>query len=250
MPQFEPNIPYPLGHHLPGFLSPGGVAAPPVGIDLLVFICQCRLKGAAMQVQLDDIGSSEPLLRQVGEEEFVDDACTRDTHAALLLGSLMRGYDHAAEYSLGSHRDLWTVVEAAHRLAFRPLLKLIGWQVQTRLNERMVEHTVVFAAGHKREACHIGEHRPRPILTVESEQGMRLWKLVRCEIAHDRREALAQFHAILPVAAIAKTAEPVVAVGLTDHSAGPYHLPTLASGVARGANLIQPARGRRKFFGL
>jgi len=40
------------------------VAAPTVRVLLDVFVCQCRLKGAAMQVQLDDIGSGECLLRQ------------------------------------------------------------------------------------------------------------------------------------------------------------------------------------------
>jgi hypothetical protein len=184
------------------------------------------------------------------KKSCVYDARTREANGAFLAARRMGGPDHAVGEPLRPDRDLWAIVETAHCLAFRTRLQLIGWQVQTRLNERMVKHAVVFAAGNIREACHIGEHRARPILTKDMEQGVRLWKLVRCEIAHDQSSALAQFHAILPVATSAKTAEPVGAVGLTDHSAGPYHLPTLACGVARGANLIQPARGRRKVFGL
>jgi hypothetical protein len=38
MAQFEPDIPYPLGHDLPGFLAPGRVAAPAVRVLLVVFI--------------------------------------------------------------------------------------------------------------------------------------------------------------------------------------------------------------------
>jgi hypothetical protein len=125
----------------------------------------------------------------------------------------MGGYDHAAGHSLGSHRNLRAVVEAAHRLAFRTLLELIRRQVQTCLNERMIEDGVLFAAGHKREACHIGEHSPGAILSVESEQNACLWELVHGEIARDRSQALAQFHKILTVTAVSKTAEPTFNCG-------------------------------------
>jgi hypothetical protein len=49
-----------------------------------ILIGQGRLKGAAMQVQLDDIGGGKRPLRQIGEEEFVDDARTRDADPAFL----------------------------------------------------------------------------------------------------------------------------------------------------------------------
>ena len=48
MAQFESQVPAPLGHDLPGFLSPGRMATPTVGIKLLVFVLQGRFKGAAM----------------------------------------------------------------------------------------------------------------------------------------------------------------------------------------------------------
>ncbi len=77
---------------------------------------------------------------RVGEEEFIDDARPRDANRTLLVALGMGGHHHAAQHALGSHRHLWTVVEAAHHLAFRALLELIGGQVQTRLHERMIEH--------------------------------------------------------------------------------------------------------------
>lgn len=55
MSQLQPQVPYPLGHQLPALLPPGRIAAPSVGIDLLVFVRERRLKGPAMQVQFDDI---------------------------------------------------------------------------------------------------------------------------------------------------------------------------------------------------
>jgi hypothetical protein len=39
--------------------------------------------------------------------------------------------------------------------------------VQTRLKQRMIEHTVFFATGHKGEANEIGEHGPAAILSIK-----------------------------------------------------------------------------------
>lgn len=89
MPQFQAQVPDPLGDHLPAFLSPGCVAAPSVGVEFAVFIGESWLESSAMQVQFDDIAGAECLLRQIREEEFIDDSRTCDTNLALLLGSLM-----------------------------------------------------------------------------------------------------------------------------------------------------------------
>src|SRR5690348_12314898 len=73
MPQLQAQVPNPLADHLPGVLPTRSVRAPAIGILFLVFIRKRGLKGPTMQIQLDDIASSERLLRQRGEEEFVDD---------------------------------------------------------------------------------------------------------------------------------------------------------------------------------
>jgi hypothetical protein len=82
----------------------------------------------------------------------------------------MRGDDHTAAHTLRPHRDLEAVVEAAHHLAFRTLLELIGGKVQPRLNQRMIEQVIVFPARHKRERGHIGEHRPVAILPIQTRE--------------------------------------------------------------------------------
>jgi hypothetical protein len=69
MAQFEPDIPYPLRHDLPGFLPPGRVATSTIGLLLLVFVSQRRPKSTAMQIQLDHIRGRECLRRQGDEEE-------------------------------------------------------------------------------------------------------------------------------------------------------------------------------------
>ena len=62
MAHFQAQVPHPLRDHLPAFLPPGRVRAPAIGILFVVFIGKLRLKGAAMQIQFDDIGSGKPRL--------------------------------------------------------------------------------------------------------------------------------------------------------------------------------------------
>jgi len=59
MPEFQAQVPHPLRHALPGFLPPGRVRTPPIGVDLPILIGERRLKSAAMQVQFDHIRSGE-----------------------------------------------------------------------------------------------------------------------------------------------------------------------------------------------
>ena len=172
MSQFQSQVPGPLGYHLPALLSPGRMRAPAIRLDLLVLIKKRRGVSPAMQIQFDDIGGGACLLRQVGEEEFVDDTSTRDANRTLLFRGGMGGHHHMAAHAIGSHRDLWAIVEAADHLAFWALLELIWRKVQACLNERVIEHTVLFAAGDKREACHIGEDGPGSILPVKPKQGV------------------------------------------------------------------------------
>src|SRR5579883_650021 len=170
MSQFQAEIPYPLGDQLPALLSPGRMTTPSIRIDLLIFIGEHRLKSAAMQIQFNNIAGGKRVLRQVREEQFVDHSFSCDATGTLLFACRMRGHDDAIELAIGPDRDLWTVVEAAHHLTFGSLLHLIGGQVQTRLNERMIKEAIVFAAGHKREASEVGEHRSIAILAIEPDQ--------------------------------------------------------------------------------
>ena len=219
MAQFQTDIPDPLRYHLPALLAPGRVAAPTIGVDLLILVGEHRLKGAAMQVQFDDIGGGKCRLWQVGEEEFIDDARTRDADGTLLQAFWVGGHHHATGHARRPHRHSRAIIEAAHDLTFRTLLDLIWGQMQTRLDERMIEHRVLFPAGDKGEASQVGEHSPGAILSIEPEQGAFPRELVRREVARDGREALTQFLPVAPVASIAKRTEPVVAMGLRDNRA-------------------------------
>lgn len=158
------------------------MTAPSIGVDLLVFVRERRLKGTAMQVQFDDIAGRKRLLWQIGEEEFVDNSRPRDTHRTLLFTRRMGGHHHPAERSFGPHRYLGAIVKTALHQAFGPLLELIGREVQPRLNQRVIEQVIVFAAGYKREPSHIGEDYPIPILPIEAQQCAFLWKAMGRQI--------------------------------------------------------------------
>src|SRR5260370_40311080 len=122
--------------------------------------------------------------------------------------------------------------------------------MQTCLDEWMSGQRVLFATRNKGEAREIGEHGPGAILSVEPKQGTRLWDLVCCEVARDRREALAEFRSVASVAAVAKTAEPLIAMSLRNNRACTDDLPTLAPGVASSTHVIQPPKGRGQVFSL
>jgi hypothetical protein len=130
------------------------------------------------------------------------------------------------------------------------MLELIWGQVQTRLDERMIQHGVVFATHHEREASQIRQHGSGAILPIEPEQGSLMRKLVHSEVATDGPEGLTQFLPVEPIASVANRAEPLVAVGLTDNSAGPDNFPSLAPRVASSTDCIQSAKGRWQLFCL
>src|SRR5450432_197669 len=89
-----------------------------------------------MQIQLYNVRSRETLLRQAGEEEFVDQAFPRDTNPTLLFAGRMSCDDDAAMNAFRSHWHIWVIVETAHDQAFRTVQQLIGRQVQAGLNAR------------------------------------------------------------------------------------------------------------------
>jgi hypothetical protein len=99
-------------------------------------------------------------------------------------------------------------------LTFWTLLELIRGQVQTRLDLRMIEGGVLFAARHKSEPGQVSEYGPSAVLAKDMQQGAFWQELVRREVARDSCERLSQFLPIPPVAAVAKRTEPTFSCGL------------------------------------
>ena len=200
MSQLQAEIPHPLRDHLPALLPPGRVRAPAVRVLFEILICQRRLEGSTMQVEFDHISSSEGLLRQVREEEFIDDARSPDANRVLLLACWMGGHHQAAGHSLRSHWHSRAVIEAAHHLTLWTLLQLIWWEMETGLDKRMIKRGVLLAASHEGEAFQIGEDSPRAVLAVEPKQGAFRQELVRREVTRDGSQRLSQFLPVPPVA--------------------------------------------------
>ena len=76
--------------------------------------------------------------------------------------------------------------------------------MQARLDEWMIEDAVLLATSHKRKPGQIREHGSGPILTIEPQQGTRRVELIRCEIATDGGESLAQLFPVSPIAPVAQ----------------------------------------------
>lgn len=115
---------------------------------------------------------------------------------------------------------------------------MIGGEVETCLDQWVIEHAVLLATRHKGKPGQIHKHGSGPILAVESEQRALRWELIRGEIATNGCQSLAQFLPVASVPPVAKRAEPLVTVGLTDRCTRSDHLPPLAPPVTGSTDLI------------
>jgi hypothetical protein len=144
----------------------------------LIFIGKHWLKSLAMEIQSDNIGGSEPILREIGEKEFVDHAFSGLADAALLLRSRVGGYYYAALAARLPYRDIGAVVERPHERAFRATEVGIGRQVEPRLHGRVIQYRVVFASHYEEDAFQIcddgpGARRGRPTAAEHVFEGGR-----------------------------------------------------------------------------
>jgi hypothetical protein len=100
--QLQAEVPRPLTHDLPGFLSPARVATPTIGILFDVFVFQGSFKGPTMEVERHHIGGGEGALGKIGPEEFIDETIANEPDLPLLF--LLRwggvgGHNDADEWS-------------------------------------------------------------------------------------------------------------------------------------------------------
>ncbi len=226
------------------------MTAPAIGVLFVIFIGKQRGTRATMQVEGHHIGGGEPLLRQMGEKEFVDHALAGAPDAALFLGRQVGSHDDTAAAALGPHRDIGAVVESAHEGAFRATEVGMGGQVEPRLHGRMIQHRVVFASHHEEEAVQICHDSPSAVEAVQSQQGACLRQTVRSQLATDGFQCACQFLPVLPVASVAETAEPLIGVGLRNDGARADDFPTLAPAVASSTDLIEPTLDGRQILRL
>ncbi len=201
-----------------------------------------------MQVERHHIRGGEGVLRQIGQQEFIDNSVTGEPDLALLLfpgWGWMSGHDDTNERSSLGQALVWAVVERVADSTFCTKEVLIGRQVQARLDVGAIEDAVVFAASDIREIVHIADDRPGAILAIEAQQCSLGGKVVGLEVRLDGRLCSAQFLAILSIARVAKAGHPLMGMHLQDRRARANDFPSLASGVARRAEGTQTPLGRR-----
>src|SRR5260221_841292 len=150
----------------------------------------------------------------------------------------------------GPTGDIRAVVKSTHQGTFRAAEVGIGGQMQPRLHGWVIQHRVVFAPHHEGEPSQICHDGPGAVESIQPQQGTCLRQAVRSEIATDDHERVSQFLAVLPVASVPETAEPLIGMGLRNNGAGPDNFPTLAPGVASSTDLIQATLSRRQVLRL
>ena len=118
--------------------------------------------------------------------------------------------------------------------------------MQAALDLGLIQHGVVLASRHKAVASQLSEHGSRAIQAIQPEQRTLFWEVMGRKIALESLDGLAQFLSVVAVALIAEIAEPLIAVLLGDHRAGAHDLSSLAPGVTRSTQLLQPTLGSRQ----
>src|SRR5207247_4369009 len=124
-----------------------------------VFIGQGIFKGTAMEIQGHDITRRERVLRQLCQEEFIDDASTGNADPALRCPGWMGRDHHSTPESRRPDGDIRAVVKGAYQLAFRSAELLVRGEVQAGLDLGSVKELVVLAPHHIREASEVSEDR-------------------------------------------------------------------------------------------
>src|SRR5947209_9076225 len=126
----------------------------------------------------------------------------------------MGGYHDTATHAFWPHSDIGAVVELPHQATFRTAELPFCRQVQATLHLWPIQHGVIFATHHEREACEVADDGPCSILAIQPQQGARRRKMVRLQIALNSGQCSAQFLPVVAIAAVAETAEPVITMGL------------------------------------
>jgi hypothetical protein len=117
--------------------------------------------------------------------------------------------------------------------------------MQAHLDLRPIKQPIVFSTHHEREASQVGYDGSRAVFAIQPQQRPILRQLLRLQIGLNSCHCSTQFCPVLTEALVAKGTEPLMRMHLEDGSAGTHHFPALASRVAWGAEVSEPALRRR-----
>lgn len=127
MTQFQTQVPHPVTDPLPGApFRTGRDDTSGRGRGYWSSSARAGSKAPRYRRERDDLGGRERLLRQVREDQLVDDAVSGEADATLLRGLRMSRHSDAKAEPCWSHRHVKAVGERAHPPAFRACERLIG----------------------------------------------------------------------------------------------------------------------------
>src|SRR6266705_2629180 len=214
VPQLQSQVPAPLSHDLPGFLSPGRMATPSVRLLFLVFVFQSGFKGTAVQIEGYHIRGSEGALGKLGPEEFIHDSVANEPDLPFLFlrcRGWVGGHNDANEWSALVQALVWAVVERTADPTHLALFRCwsAGKCKRVWIAARPVS-AVVFAAGHRRKIAQVGDDCSGPILAIQAHQRACSGKAVGRDVLLDGSFRPAEFLAILSIPRVAKAGHPLM----------------------------------------
>ena len=143
LPEFQAQVPHPLGEDLAKLLTTRGMGVPPVRVLLHIFIGEHRLKRAAMQVQIKHIRAGKSRRGKRADKQLVDGAVALDANFEGRGGGAMGG-DHQAHLGSGwRQRDSQAIVEFTRHSTFWVDAHLIRGTRQCLLDDFQIQQTVV-----------------------------------------------------------------------------------------------------------
>ncbi len=126
-----------------------------------------------MQIELDDISSSETESGQGSEKEFKDDSVAE--HANGTGGGLMGRNNQTSAMPFCRDRYLPTIKHISADATFRMGELLIGWQCKMLLDQCQIQQGIILAAHHEADSCdgQIHDDGSIAIQAIESNEGLR-----------------------------------------------------------------------------
>src|SRR6266516_4253595 len=201
-----------------------------------------------MQIQVQHVCGRKSGSRQLGNEQFVDDAIALLPDLVRRGGGGMGGNNESHARSFWEKEDIRAIVEATGSPAFWMPTLCVCWPSQAYSYFFSLQQRVIFTARNHAQptAQDIGQRSGIAIQTVEADHdlGKRKGKCQR--VPGHSLQSTVQFLPIFPIARSRIRAEPLMGKRLENGGPGSHDFPAFAPGVAGGTNLAHPTMGGGK----
>ncbi len=142
----------PLAEDLPELLPTRRMRTPAIGILLDVFIGQNRLKGPAMQIQIQHIFGGKSRSGKSGDKQFVDHAITLFPDGGARGCGGMTSDDQSDSRSSCREGDVRAIIKGTGGSTFRMGADLDGRTRQNRLDRGQIQQRIVTTASDETQS--------------------------------------------------------------------------------------------------